>query len=308
MKYRNVLITGVNGFSGKHLYGFLAGLNEKLSITGIDISENCGFCKSYYKLDLLDKTKTRKILGRIKPDIIFHLAGIISPDYSESAKINAITTLNLLDTLKQLKLNPVIITAGSAAEYGCPLKPGKPVNENEPLKPVNPYGASKVMQTFIARQAFFRFKTKVIIARPFNILGPGLSPGLVSGRIVSQLKKIKESGKKTGVIFAGNLSPRRDFVDIRDVVRAYWKLANSKHYGETFNIGTGKSRSIKQLISLLIKYSGMKVRISVDKKSKKSADIPDIKAYTGKIRKLTGWKPRYTFEDSIKYVINQELN
>jgi GDP-4-dehydro-6-deoxy-D-mannose reductase len=297
-------ITGINGFVGKHLSEFL--LSKGFEVTGTDLTD--GFDGNsnvkYYKLDVLDADKLKQIMNDIKPDVIFHLAAISSVQVCEekpelARKIVIEGTNNLLSACVKNKINPTIIITSSAHVYGIPEY--TPIDELHPLKPVTAYGKSKLEQENTALNFFKRYGLKVIISRSFNHIGPGQATGFVCSDFAKQIAEI-EKGLIQPEIHVGDLSSKRDFTDVRDIVDAYVMLAEKGKPGEIYNIGRGKAYSIQEILEKMISKSSIKIRIEKSK-LKKSA-IPIFVADNRKFKNLTGWKPKIGIDKSLTDIIN----
>lgn len=329
---KKVLITGSNGFTARYLIRYLRGLKEKLEISGIDISKPKSFSAdkskdaeinmadkvssgnfanigpvdtgyNYYDCNLVNRPKLTAILNQINPDYIFHLAGVMNNKYKNVFRYNVYTTCILLEAVRKINLNPVILSIGSAAEYGMVKKEEIPIKETNPLRPINIYGLSKVCQTLLCQRYFLTLGFKIIIVRTFNLIGPGLPSLLVCGSFANQIRRIKLE-KKSPEIRVGNLNTNRDFIDVRDAVDAYWKIANTNSYGEIFNLGSGKQHSTKYVLNTFIKYSGIEdIQIIKDETLIRKVDIQKQIADISKIKKIIDWKPSIPIKRSLKEML-----
>ena len=303
---RKILVTGVSGFTGRYFTDLLAkSAPDGIKIFGIDKTRpslKAGDF-NFLRLDLSDKDRVFKAIKEINPQRILHLAGLnFGRDYAELFKHNVISTRNILDGLVKNRSKARILIVGSAAEYGIVPQKGLPISESAALRPVSPYGVSKVVQDLLALQYHATFGLDIVIARPFNIVGPGQSADFVCGSIVKQIKDICTARAKSDTLTIGNLYTSRDFIDVRDVVKAYWKLlaCGKKFSGEIFNIGSGKAYSVSEIINLMVNYCGKKVRIRQRAAIVRRKDIPVQIADIKKIRTVTGWKPMIPIELSLQ--------
>jgi len=303
---KTLLITGVNGFTGRYFIDYIRSLNSDIKIVGIDSKEK-GSGKNdnfrFIKCNLLNKRRIDSIIGRVYPDYIFHFAGLnFSRDYRELLNHNVFSTKSLLDAVTNTRCKPRVLIIGSAAEYGPVSQKEQPVSESTPLRPVTAYGVSKAVQNLLALQYYSEFGLSIVIARTFNIIGPGQTTRLVCGSIVKQIKDICLNKAKTNKLIIGNLHTKRDFIDIRDVVRAYWKLMMCKKTisGEIFNIGSGKSHSIRDIIDILFRHCGREIAIEQKTERIRKKDIPVQIADIKKIRNMVGWKPLISIESSLR--------
>jgi GDP-4-dehydro-6-deoxy-D-mannose reductase len=292
------LITGICGFSGCYLAEYL--IQQKVNVHGMDIASQFPARWSHLKdkitfhqADIRDKKKAEKVITKIKPDYIFHLAALLRGDKFENLfDVNVVGTRNILDAA--LKTKSRVLISGSAAEYGTVSRKDLPISEKAPLNPISYYGLSKVAQTMLGVHYSKDKKAKVYLARVFNMTGPGEPENMVCSSFAWQIRNSK-------TIYVGNLSPKRDFIDVRDVVAAYWNVINKGKAGEIYNICSGNPYSIKEAFAKLIKIS--KVKGVVIKQSKDRIRKVDIPIHVGdnlKIRKDTGWSPKISFDQTLK--------
>jgi len=301
-----ILILGAEGFTGRHFLKFLKKNKIKSENYLIDIAEKrVNESENFYRVNLLKKKEIFEFLKKFKPDLVFNFIGLnFSSDLHELIKINIITVENLFSSINEIKnYSPKILLIGSAAEYGIVNDSDLPVNETCKKKPISNYGLSKVFLDKLAEKYILNSKIRIYRAKPFNIIGPGQSENLVTGSISSQIEKIRK-GLQPYELYVGNLEAERDFIDIRDVVAAYWKIMNSNFSGEVFNIGSGKPIKIRNIVENFIKFSGLNIKVVQKGKLVKKIDIPSIYADITKIRKMLKWKPEITLEQSIKDTLN----
>ncbi len=301
-----VLITGVDGFSGRYLVNYLKDSGEKLNIVGIDNKKNISApIDEKYNFDLTDFNETKKYVHKIKPHLVFHLAGInFSQNNYDYFNINLIGTINLLQALflSNCKHKPKILIVGSAAEYGEVSSKNLPINEKTPLSPIGLYALTKMIQELIGLQYFNQNKLRIIRVRTFNIVGPGQSDKFVCGKIIDEFIKVKNKMKSD--IELGDLKSVRDFIDIRDAVQAYWSILKKGKIGDVYNIGSGKPTKISKIIDITKKYLNIDPIISTNStRSLISKSIADI----NKIKLQIGWSPNISIEKSIRDMINYKL-
>jgi len=309
---KKVLVTGIAGFAGSHLAEFL--LAKDFAVFGTVLEKNnpnISHLEGKINLEvcnLQDKEKVLKVIAKIKPDLIFHLAGFTIPRLSydqpeEAFKINVFGQINIFEAVRNLKLSTRILTVGSSEEYGIVKNPKKPVNENEPLNPVSPYAVSKIAQDFCGLSYFQTYKIPIIRLRPFPHIGPRLNEMLAASSFAKQIALI-EKGVQEKVIKVGNLKARRDFTDVRDIVRAYFLASQKCKPGEVYNIGSGRSYSIAGILEILLSLSKVKIKIEVHKEIFRPVDVPEIICDAEKFRKATGWSPKIKIEDTLNDTLN----
>lgn len=305
MKKQKILITGAGGFTAKHFLDFLraSGVDDDL-IFGTDMKSGAHSigARRFIKADLLSKKEVADLLKKVRPDLIFHFAGINSGDDHNKLMLgNVFTTNNILEAVVKAGLRARILVIGSAAEYGIAAGAYKPIKETEGLKPITPYGVSKAAQTILALQYHRSFGTYVVVARPFNLIGAGQPAHLVCGSIVSQLRAISDGRAKSGKLILGDIDRERDFIDIRDAVSAYWQLLTSKKdiSGQVFNVGSGRSSSVRCIIEILSRHCDMKISVESRKDKIRRVDVQKQAADISKIKAAIGWRSAISMERSV---------
>lgn len=299
-----VFVTGIRGFVGTHLSDLL--LSKNLEVSGIGTSENFNRSNQveYYNIDILDSEKLNKTIDNIKPELIFHLAGISSVRISYNQpelckKINVTGTKNLLDAIIEAKINPRILVVSSAEVYGIPES--VPIKETADLNPKNPYAESKKEQEELCQQ--YMEKLKIIISRSFQHTGLGQKPLFVTSDFAKQIAEIEKELKEP-IIKVGNLEARRSFTDVRDMVKAYYLSLQKCIPGETYNICSGKIYSIKEALDMLLSMSNTKIEVRLDPKKIRPNDIPIQVGDSSKFRNQTGWQPEIPFEKTLKDLLD----
>ena len=305
-----VLITGIAGFVGSHLVDFLLTI-KNLKILGTVFEEknieNIAARKDKLVLlagDLRDGYFVDEIIKKIKPDLIFHLAGISSAAVSlqkpkETLESNIIANFNLLEAIKNYSRESKVLIVGSAEEYGLVAEKDLPINEETPLRPTNPYAVSKIAVDFLALQYFYSYKIKVVRIRPFNHIGPRQKPEFVVADFANQIAKIILN-KTSAPVRVGNLDVKRDFTDVRDIARAYWLALEKGQFGDVYNLGSGKSYTIRIILQKLINISGRKIKIKQDPGKLRPVDIPNLLCDNTKFVKQTDWQSTIGIDQSLK--------
>ncbi len=308
---KKILITGISGFAGSFLAEELLKDPENgvfgttLSESSLDKLPRLKDKIKAFSVDLLDKDKTSQIINGVKPDIIFHLAALTSPaesfDKPGEVMVNNIESqLSVLEGVRKANLsNCKILITSSAEIYGAVAPSDLPIDEDTPLKPTSPYAVSKVAQDFLGLQYYLSYKFPIIRIRPFNHIGPRQAPIFVVSSFAKKIAEV-EKGTKEPVMSVGNLEAKRDFTDVRDIVRGYVLLSEKGAPGEVYNIGFGKSHKISDVLDKLLSFSDKKIEIKVDPALFRPSDIPDLYADNTKINKQTGWVPTIPLEKSLK--------
>lgn len=309
-----ILITGVGGFVGRHLFNTLCKQYPDAIIHGTAIDEppRMGDRLKYHLIDLKNYAVISDLIAEVQPDQIYHLAAQASPRRSfvipwETLENNIKSQLNIIQSCIALKLQPRILVISSAEIYG-PVRPEQqPINEDAPLRPTNPYGVSKVTQDMLGLQYYLSHKLPILRVRPFNHFGPGQSEGFVATDFAAQVARI-EAGLQENIIEVGNLAAERDFTDVRDVVEAYTQLVEKGTPGDVYNVASGKPYSIQYLLDVLLQYSTVDIQVKVSEARMLPIDVPIVRGDATRLRQLTGWQPNIPFETTLLDVLNDWRN
>jgi GDP-4-dehydro-6-deoxy-D-mannose reductase len=282
------LVTGAHGFVGPYLTAHLESAGDEVVGLGPDV-------------DITDGVAIRSAIAAAEPDAVYHLAAASHVGSSWSApvevlRVNAEGTLNLLLAAEAAGA-PRVLVVGSAEEYGIVDPSALPLAETAPLRPVTPYGASKVAAEVIGLQAFLGRGLPVVLARPFNHLGPGQSDRLVASTLAHQVARNERDG--TDVIMAGDLTPRRDFSDVRDVVRAYRLLVERGEPGEAYNVCSGVAVPVSEVADALVAQARHPMRIELDPARLRPVELPALQGDPSKLRAATGWVPEIPLERTL---------
>lgn len=303
-----ILILGSEGFTGKYLFKFIKRNNLDNEIYLVDkIPKKLIKKNNYYQLDLLKKKGILQFLKCYTPDLIFNLIGLnFSDNMLDLFKINVLTAENLLSSINEIKnYVPKVLLIGSAAEYGKVNKSDLPIVEACKKRAVSNYGLSKVFLNKLAEKYIMNSKIKIFRTKTFNIIGPGLSEKLLVGSIALQIEKIGK-GLQPNELYVGNLNSERDFIDIRDVVAAYWKIIKSDFPGEVFNIGRGRPFKIRKIVEDFIILSGLRIKIVKRENLLRKNDSPCVYSNITKLSKHIKWRPQISLEQSIKDMLKFE--
>jgi len=310
-----VLITGITGFAGSHLAEYILANHPEVEIYGIvrwrSRMDNIVRILNKVQLveaDLKDMVSLRSALAESKPDRIFHLAAqsFVPTSWkcpAETFAINAIGQINLFESILALDLKPRVQIAGSSEEYGQVFSDEIPMKETNPLRPLSPYAVSKVSQDLLAFQYYKSYGLRAVRTRGFNHTGPRRGDVFVTSSFAKQIAEI-EKKKRPPVINVGNLEAKRDFTDVRDMVRAYWLSLEKGIEGDVYNIGSGQAYSMQELLALLMSLSRTKMEVRIDPERLRPSDVPVLLADSSKFRTLTGWQPRIPFKQTILDLLN----
>jgi len=302
------LITGITGFKGSHLADLL--LSEGIEVFGIARwrarLDNVEHLKGRIELipaDLRDGFSMRSAVEKVRPDWLFHLAAqsFVPESWKaphETLYTNAIGTLNVLEAVRQVGCNTTIHVAGSSEEYGLVHPEETPIKETNPLRPMSPYGVSKVAADLLSQQYYRSYKLGVIVSRSFNTEGPRRGEVFVTSFYAKRIAEILK-GKRNSILELGNMEAARDFSDVRDVVRAFVLLVQKGQPGEVYNICSGKSWKIQRLVDYLVQISSVQVGYTVDESLMRPSDVPLLLGDCSKFVAATGWSPTIPFETTL---------
>ncbi len=313
------LITGFSGFVSKHFLEHLESLKAQAVIVGIDVNQP-DFLYTHYnyikctfsKIDLLDKSQVDNIIYQFQPDYVLHLASYSSVAYSwknpvASFSNNTNIFLNLLEQIRALNLSCRIISVGSSEEYGNVTEADIPLTEEHPLKPVSPYAVARVSQEMLSTIYVNGYGQDVILTRSFNHIGPGQRDVFVVSSFAKQLVEIKKNGRPAEIV-TGNLSIIRDFIDVRDVVKAYYGLFKSGRKGEVYNICSGNGVSLEIIIKNMSRLLDIDVITKIDKALIRPSDNSIIVGDNSKLKNQIAWNPSYTLDESLKDILDYWYN
>ena len=304
-----VLITGITGFAGSHMaeHALSRGAEVFGASRGEGDAENIAHLRdrvTVIRSDLRDEASVRSLIARSRPDCIVHLAAMSGVGASwhapaETLANNILTQVNLLEALRPLATPPRFLCVGSSDEYGMVYEEELPIRETNPLRPLSPYAVSKVTQDLMGYQYFKSYGLPIVRARAFSHEGPRRREAFMTSNFARQIAEI-EAGRRAPVVRVGNLKSRRDFSDVRDVVRGYWLLLERGEPGEVYNLCSGRSWSIQQVLDFLIGASAVKgIAVEVDPERLRPSDVMILEGDPSKIEKATGWKVEIPFERTL---------
>jgi GDP-4-dehydro-6-deoxy-D-mannose reductase len=307
---KTALVTGAEGFIGSHLVKFLHAKGWKV-VGGYLLDGSVPAVRSrnleFTQLDLRNGQRITQVLAKYQPTHIFHLGAQSLPTVSwadpvRTFEANIMGSLYLLEAVRYAKSRCVFVSACSSAEYGNVPASAIPVSEEQPLRPLHPYGISKLCLDLLAREYFVDYGIAAVNVRLFNTTGPGKTNDAPSD-FVRQLIRIKK-GLQKPVIEVGNLKPRRAFLDVNDTVRGFYLAALKGKHGEAYNLCATKTHEIGHLLRTAIRLSGVKAKVLPVQRLMRPSDEKIIFGRTVKIQKDTGWKPLFTIEHTLQSMLD----
>lgn len=310
----------MSGFVAGHFIDYLYKNNIECEILGIDRgTPKISFGKYADKMqihfsivDLMDKDALRNIIQGFKPDYVLHLAAFSSVAYSwkyptESFMNNSNIFLNLVDAIREVDPSCRILSVGSSEEYGNVSRSELPLKESQRINPVSPYAVARVSQELMSKVYVKAFNMNVIMTRSFNHIGPRQDDRFVIPSFIKRIIDIKKQGREEGEIETGDTSIIRDFVDVRDVVRAYYLLLLEGTPGEIYNICSGNAYKLSDIIEIIAHEVGVKVTTRVNPDFVRPDDNKEIVGSAYKIESELGWKPSIDIRDTLKDMITERM-
>lgn len=288
------LITGGRGFVGTWLADHLRELGDE--VVAID-----------REVEITDPAALLDALSAAAPDAVYHLAALTHVGHSweeplQVLEVNIMGTAAVLAAARQCGTDPRVLVTSSAEVYGAVTDPGLlPLRETSPTAPLTPYAASKLAAEAVVDQAFLGHGQHVITVRPFNHIGPGQTPNFAVPALAKRIVEADRRGSPT--IPVGNLSARRDFTDVRDVVRAYRLLVEAGRPGEVYNVCSGRDVSIREIADGLLKLAGTTLEFETDPTLVRPVEVPVLRGDPTRLVDATGWKPEVSLDQTLADVL-----
>ena len=314
MEFKNVLITGIGGSAGSYLAEYIVENHPEVKVSGIvrwhtePSLKNLTDCiddVNIHECDLQDFSSILRVLLEVKPDCIFHLAshakqreGFVNPLLMVGG--NVMGTANLLEAIRFTEINPHIMICSTSELYGKVSEENIPITEECPIAPVNPYAVSKLTQDFLGYAYHKSWKLNVVRTRTFGYINPRRKD-IFSTSFATQIAQIEKEGN--GIIKHGNLDSVRTLIDVRDVAKAYWESMKYCKVGEVYNIGGLEAVRVGEILEKLKKHSTIEIESTVDESLLRPIDVTLQIPSVDKFKKVTGWKPTYSLDDSIDFLL-----
>jgi GDP-4-dehydro-6-deoxy-D-mannose reductase len=291
------LITGAGGFAGGHLVDYLTSRGERVSAWTHHASGGLpNDAVTREAVDLLDRAAVRRALDAARPSAIYHCAGIADVHGAWSApasalRVNAMGTHHLLDAARELGVDCRVLVTGSALVY---RQSTDAIAEDHAIAPTSPYGVSKLAQEMIAAES----ELPALLVRPFNHAGPRQSPAYATSAFAQQIAEI-EAGRREPVLRVGNLEAKRDITDVRDTVRAYHALVERGVPRRPYNVCSGRTYRMRDLLDILLSLARVQVRIETDPSRLRPSDTPVVHGSHARLTADTGWEPKIPIERTL---------
>ena len=307
-----VLITGMNGFAGSHLADYLSTLPDvEIFGAGVGSVENLAHLAgrtTFIDADLTNPEIATAVMAQAQPARVYHLAGqafapISWQDPWGTIEINLRAQVNVLSALAKMQSTARVLVIGSIDEFGRVEPAQVPVTETTAFQPDSPYGVSKIAQDFLGLQYFLSNNLQIVRARPSNHIGPRQNEQFVTSNFAKQIAEI-EVGKQAPILYVGNLTARRDFTDVRDMVRAYYLALEKCTPGEAYNIGSERAVSIESVLAMMLKQSRVPIRVEQDPGRFRPSDTPVMYCDASKFRGQTGWHTTVPLEQSLRDILD----
>lgn len=309
-----VLITGITGFVGSHLaealiasgrfevYGTVRWRSKRDNVAHLADSVKLVEC------ELRDPNSVARMIDEVRPDWVFHLAAhsFVPSSWNAPADTlqnNIIGQVNLLEAIRRSGIECRIQIAGSSEEYGLVYEDELPISEDNPLRPLSPYAVSKVAQDMMGYQYFKSYGLDIVRTRAFNHTGPRRGEVFVTSNFAKQIAEI-EAGRRKPMLEVGNLAARRDFTDVRDVVKAYILVLEMGEPGEVYQVCSGKAYSIYQVVEMLLALSSKEINVIQAPARMRPSDVPVLLGTYEKLARATGWHPEIPFEKTLEDLLS----
>ena len=317
---KKIVITGASGFVSGHFIDYLYDNRIECDVLGldrgtptIDLSKYGDRIRIRFSIvDLMDKAALKTAIANFEPNYLLHLAAFSSVAYSwinpsESFTNNSNIFLNLIDAIREVNPACRVLSVGSSEEYGNVERSDLPLKESQRINPVSPYAVARVSQELMSKVYVKAFGMNVIMTRSFNHIGPRQDNRFVVPSFINKILDIKKAGMKKGEIETGDTTIIRDFVDVRDVVRAYYILLEKGMSGEIYNICSGKAMALSEIIDCVANDVGVKITTRVNPKLVRPDDNREIVGSSYKIESELGWKAERDIRDTLHDMVAERL-
>jgi GDP-4-dehydro-6-deoxy-D-mannose reductase len=287
------LITGGKGFVGQWLAAHLKDRGDDVAVIDLET-------------DVADGAAVRRVMADVAPEAVYHLAAMTHvgeswENPSQVLRVNVLGTAEILAAARSLETSPRVLVVSSAEVYGIVTPAQLPLSEDTPVQPASPYAASKLAAEAVALQAWRGFGQPVIVVRPFNHIGPGQSPNFFVPALAKRIVEARRSGTRS--LPVGNLTTRRDFTDVRDVVAAYGLLIERGEPGAIYNVCSGRDVAMSDVAGQLLELAGADLTLETDPDLLRPVDVPVLRGSAALLRAATGWEPQIPLATTLADVL-----
>ena len=294
-----VLVTGAGGFAGGHLIELLAGSADLVGWSRTQPPPEIAALAKWQRVDILDREQVTDTIATLRPDSIFHCAGLphVAESWADTAAplaTNVLGTHRLIEAVERVGARCRIVVTGSAQVYA---PSNEPIAEDDRIAPSSPYALSKLAQEQLALRSNSD-TVAIIVTRPFNHTGPRQKPSFLAPSVARQIVMF-ERGLLEPVLKVGNLDPSRDIMDVRDAVRAYAALMKTGTPGTIYNVASGVARPVRSIVEALVSRARVPVRIEQDPSRIRPSDVPVLAGNPRRLQQSTGWSPQVSFEKMV---------
>lgn len=294
---KKLLVTGLSGFVGKHLRARIEGSLA----SGWSLIETARF-------DLRDSMSLSEVLQEARPEAVIHLAGqtFVPESFRDphgTLEVNLLGTLNLLQVLKQIEFSGSFLYVSSGDVYGQVEESALPIREDRLAHPRNPYAVSKLSAELLCRQWSYSEGWRIMVARPFNHVGPGQSESFVLASTARQIARIRK-GLQAPLLEVGDVDVTRDFLDVGDVVAAYFDILEKGESGEVYNVCSGQERTIRELIQQMAAFADVELKLIQDPVRMRRAEQRRVCGSYAKLHDATGWEPKITINQTLTTILS----
>jgi GDP-4-dehydro-6-deoxy-D-mannose reductase len=312
IRVMRALITGINGFVGSYLAEYLLdqGHEEVWGLTRAPgrLPPFLDGRVTEVHADLNDADATMRAIVAARPSVIYHLAGqpFVPESFRDPAgtlSTNTLGALHIFLSLLELRSPTRVLVVGTNEEYGKITEEDLPIGELTPLRPANPYGVSKAAQSLLSYQYHLSHNLDIVRVRPFTHIGPRQNERFVTAAFARQIARI-ELGLQPPVVQVGNLSARRDFTDVRDMVRAYALTVEHGEPGAVYNVGSGQAVMVRELLDMLLAASTARVEVRLNPELMRPIDIPVVVCDASRLRERSGWTPSIPLEQTLGDILD----
>lgn len=309
---RRVLITGMEGFVGSHLAEYALARGAEVHGTAFPTASRDNLKGARrarcHALDICDEAGVFRLMQRVRPDWVFHLAGQSNVHASatipeKTLAVNVLGSAHVLEACRRFTPRVRLLTVGSSNAYGRVHAHELPIKETHDLRPENPYAVSKVCQDLTSLYYFQQFKLHVVRVRPFNHIGPRQSPDFVCSDFARQIAAI-EQGKHAPVLRVGNLAVERDFTDVQDIIHGYWLALQKGKAGEVYNLCSGRAIAIEALLQGLVRLSSARIRIERVHAKTRRREASVFYGSFAKFQRQTGWRPQIPLTQTLQTTLD----